>query len=126
VSETEPREWKPIFFEAFASTGNVAKACKKAGISRQRVYQACHEDEQFKALFDEARTVAVGLLEDEAWRRAKDGVRKPIYQKGYLVGYVREYSDGLLMFLLKANNPAKYRENIDVNLTTAPLLVVDR
>ena len=57
------------------------------------------------------------VLEDEALRRARDGTDKPIYQGGKKVGSVREYSDTLLIFLLKARNPAKYRERIDAHVT---------
>jgi hypothetical protein len=41
----------------------------------------------------------------EAWRRAVKGCRKPVYQGGQLVGYVREFSDLLLIFLIKAARP---------------------
>ena len=46
------------------------------------------------------------------------GVRarlEPIYYKGELVGHVRKYSDALMMFLLKAHRPDKYRDNIKVD-----------
>ena len=48
------------------------------------------------------------MLEDEAKRRAYEGVKKPVYQGGKRVGYVQEYSDTLLIFLLKGTNKAKY------------------
>jgi hypothetical protein len=38
----------------------------------------------------------------EAVRRAKDGYIKPVFHQGVKVGEVREYSDVLLMFMLKA------------------------
>ncbi len=50
------------------------------------------------------------LLEDEAVRRAKDGVEEPVYQGGKLVGHVQKYSDTLLIFLLKGAKPEKFRE----------------
>ena len=55
------------------------------------------------------------VLEPEAIRRAVEGVEKPVYQGGELVGYVREYSDTLLIFLLKGGKPHKYRENIKID-----------
>ena len=36
---------------------------------------------------------------------------KPVFHKGEQCGVVREYSDTLMIFLLKARDPAKYREN---------------
>jgi hypothetical protein len=52
-------------------------------------------------------------LEQEARRRAHDGVRKPVYQGGKRVGYIQEYSDTLLIFLLKGLRPEKYRERFE-------------
>ena len=53
-------------------------------------------------------------LEEKAWIRAVDGRAKPIYQGGRLVGTVQEYSDGLMVTLLKAHPREKYRENFEV------------
>ena len=51
------------------------------------------------------------LLEAEADRRAVEGVVKPLFYKGQrLPVEVREYSDVLLMFRLKALRPEQYRE----------------
>jgi hypothetical protein len=52
--------------------------------------------------------LATTLLEDEAKRRACNGVLKPVFQGGKKVGVVREYSDTLLIFLLKCWHPARY------------------
>jgi hypothetical protein len=49
-------------------------------------------------------------LEDEAVRRAYHGVEEPVFYKGVQCGTVTKYSDKLLIMLLKARNPAKYRE----------------
>ena len=40
-------------------------------------------------------------LEAEARRRAVEGVRKPVFYQGVICGWVGEYSDTLLIFLLK-------------------------
>lgn len=52
------------------------------------------------------------LLEDEAQRRARDGTQKPIYQGGKKVGIVNEYSDTLLIFLLKARRRGKFGDKV--------------
>ncbi len=55
------------------------------------------------------------ILEAEAFRRAVEGVEKPVgWYKGEPGGYVREYSDVLLMFQLKALRPEKCRERVDL------------
>ena len=57
------------------------------------------------------------VLEAEALRRALKGTEKPVYQNGKQVGAIREYSDLLLIFLLKARRPTVYRENARLELT---------
>ena len=74
--------------------------------------------------FAEARQRAADMLEDEAVRRAKDGVRRPLVYKGkqvYIQGepiYQIEYSDHLVIRLLEANAPEKWKprtENKNIN-----------
>jgi hypothetical protein len=104
-------DWGPAFLRVFEERGNVRNACKAASISRSAVYQRLETDEAFKALFDEARENAADRLEDEAWRRGHDGVEQSIYSKdGELVGSRIEYSDTLLIVLLKANRPEKFKD----------------
>lgn len=50
----------------------------------------------------------VDVLEDEAHRRGVDGVEKPVYQGGVLVGTVTEYSDTLLNLKLRGKRPGVY------------------
>jgi hypothetical protein len=62
---------------------------------------------------DEATDEACDVLEAEAWRRAVDGVDRPIFQRGEQVGVERVYSDNLMVQLLKAHRPEKYRERTE-------------
>lgn len=58
-------------------------------------------------------------MEAEAWRRGKTGVLKPVYQGGKKVGSVREYSDTLLIFMLKGTRPEKYRDRQQIDVTAS-------
>lgn len=99
-----------------AATGNVSKACESCGVGR-RTYYHWLEDPAFAQRVADAKEEAADALEAEARRRAHDGTSKPVYQGGKLVGHVQEYSDTLLIFLLKGCRPEKYRERADsVNL----------
>jgi hypothetical protein len=61
-----------------------------------------------KDLGDEYRKV---LRVDSAHERAVDGVDEPLYSAaGKFLGYRRNYSDRLLELLLKADDPARYRD----------------
>lgn len=112
---------KAKFLAAFARQGNVRAACKSAGLgSRQTVYTWIESDPEFAAAYAEAEVEATETLEAEAWRRAVKGVRneKAVFWQGVEVGRhsVRtEYSDTLLIFLLKARAPQKYKEHQQVD-----------
>lgn len=105
---------RKTFLATLEKTANVSHAAKLCRMSRSRLYEIKHEDDAFSAEWDSAVEVAVDLLEKEARRRGMLGVKKPVYQGGRRVGYIQEYSDVLLIFLLKAHRPSKYRERVDI------------
>ena len=124
------------FLKAYATCGNICLAAESAGIERRSHYR-WSKDAKYREAFDEAQQEAGERLEAEARRRAEQGVRRLKFHCGEPVmvpcnpddpeavtvtdgdGKVRhlkqysehEYSDTLLIFLLKANFPKKYREN---------------
>lgn len=105
---------KKKVLDALAKVGVITYAARKAGVARQTVYDWCAADPDFKVAFDEALVASTELLETEAYRRAHDGVLKPVFQGGERVGSIREFSDTLLIFLLKARRPDVYRERVDL------------
>lgn len=104
-----------LFLAALADVGNVCRACEVSGVGRSTVYE-WRADPEFEAQFKLAMEEATERLELEARRRAYKGTEKPVYQGGKLVGHVREYSDTLLIFLLKGANPDKYRERTSITV----------
>src|SRR5215467_5275238 len=97
------------FLEALSDTGSVTIAVAVAGTSRTRVYALRKLDPAFASAWQDAEEIAADLLEDEARRRAVEGVAEPLVSGGKLVRddsgqpiTVRRYSDGLLMALFKA------------------------
>ena len=102
-------------WEAFVRVHTVASACKESGTHRSTHYRWLAADPDYVDRFETAKDEAVELLEAEARRRALGGVERIKYYQGKKIGSEREYSDNLLMFLLKANRPEKYRERYDVN-----------
>lgn len=98
------------FLAAYARTGNIAAAARAAKCHRSAHYEWLN-DPAYAEAFLAAQEEAVEALELEARRRAEKGVVKPVYYQGEVCGTVREYSDTLLIFLLKAARPEKYRDN---------------
>lgn len=84
------------------------EAALTCGISRPTAFSWKREDEAFRAAWIDAIDEGTDLLEKEARRRAVDGVDKPVYQGGELVGHVREYSDTLLVLMLKGRRREVY------------------
>lgn len=116
---TPEKEWQKKFIQRLCQTGNVTAACKRAKITRQNAYLTRDADAVFKKAWDEALEIATENLELEARRRAEVGVLEPIYYKGDMVGTIRKYSDTLMIFLLKAHAPEKYRDNQRIEHTGA-------
>lgn len=97
------------FIRILRETGRVKYAAEEAGWgSVSAAFSRRARDPIFKRAWEEALEYASDVLEDEAVRRAVDGVKKPIYYQGELVDYQMEYSDGLLQFLLKGAKKKKY------------------
>jgi hypothetical protein len=102
---------------AYRNTANVSRAAQVAGICRRSHYEWLASDATYAAAFQASGVEAIQVLEDEANRRAVEGVKEPVYQGGKLVGEVQRYSDTLLIFLLKGALPDKYRDNFKIDST---------
>jgi len=92
----EKGDWSEPFLGSLAQRGNVRRACEDAGITRQMAYLRRESDEDFRAAWDDAIEDACDRLEEIARDRAE------------------EQSDTLLIVLLKAHRPDKYREQSHV------------
>ena len=112
--------WAKAFLAALAETGVVGEAAKAARIGRSTVFELKKLDPAFAEGWDAAMEQAADLMEEEARRRAIDGVLEPVYGSGgtgvgtVKVGSIRKFSDVLLIFKLKGARPDKYRERREV------------
>jgi hypothetical protein len=122
-----------VFVETLRATGgNVSRACDAVSIGRQTAYDWRGEDEDFAAAWDEAVEAGLDDLEQEARRRAFEGLTQkkftkggqpiidPVTQEQY---FERVYSDTILLRLLSAGRP-KFRERSDsfnLNMTAEEL-----
>lgn len=131
------------FCAALAETCNVGKAAAAVGISRYTAYIWRKDDPDFAERWDDAMKAGLLALEDEMHRRAIDGVEEPVTHQGQLSYQlehfvdeegkqqarlkrdqngqpipltIRKYSDTLAIFLAKAHDPDKYRDNSKLEL----------
>lgn len=118
------RTWR-AFIAAYGETGNINKACEAAGCTYKQYRYWSKRYPLFREMLEEAEYEAGDMLEAEAVRRAKEGVRRPVLYRGKQVMlpkldangkptgrkeplYEVEYSDQMLMFLLRGFKPKKY------------------
>lgn len=113
-SRAKPLTWEQAFLDSLRKLGNITLACEAAQIDRSTPYARRDADEKFAAAWDDALEESIDRLEAEARRRAEEGTLKPVFYQGDAVGFIKEYSDTLMVLLLKAHRPEKYRERTDV------------
>lgn len=100
------------FFDALRDGKSVTASAADVGYARRSVYEWREADEEFRKAMDEAVEEGTDRMEDEAHRRAVHGTEKPVYQGGKHVGSVREFSDTLMIFMLKSRRPEKYKDRV--------------
>ena len=91
--------WHNLFLQSLKIDANIRLACEAAGISRTAAYFQYKHNPVFKDHWDEAVEEACDRLEEIARRRAVS------------------MSDTLLIFLLKAHRPHKYRETSPIQMS---------
>jgi hypothetical protein len=107
-------DWCERFLRFLASTGNVTASARLTPIDRSTVTKLRQRNAQFRRDYKRAKRDAVDAMEHEARKRAVKGTLVPIYQNGRRVGYKVERSDALLMFMLKAERPEKFKDRSTV------------
>lgn len=113
--------WQKAFLAALAETGIVTRAAEAAGVETSTVYSLREVDAAFAESWRLARESAADRMEQEALRRALEGVEEPVFGSGGTgfgtveVGSIRRYSDTLLIFMLKGIRPEKYRERRELS-----------
>lgn len=105
---------RDAFLHAFRETKMVTAASRLIGIAPSTAYRERQRDEDFALAWHDVEEEVTEALEAEAYRRAHDGVSRPMVSMGEVVAHEQVYSDGLLTFLLKGRRPDRYRDNVKV------------
>ncbi len=96
------------FLKKLAQTANVSLSARHAGLSKSALYKHRQKHPLFATAWDDALGEALDALEQAVIERAGPGVERPVYFGGKLIGTVRNYSDALAMFMLRAHRPEVY------------------
>lgn len=122
------------FLKAYEVSLSIRKASEVSKVDRGQCARWRKESEDFDEAFLLTEESAIELIEEEARRRAVDGVKRQRFgprgtpirdeETGELI-YERVYSDKLLLALLKRHRPQEYSDNHNVTangvLGVAPL-----
>lgn len=119
ADDTATQRQIEIFFTELAATDHVQKAVAKSGLPSRTVYSWRDNDAAFAQRWTEARERYVDELEAEARRRAVAGTDKGVWHQGVLVGTERQYSDSLLLAMLRAKRSKEYGDKSKVELSGA-------
>jgi len=123
--DAKDRKFRDDFFRCLIlCAGAVTRALALLRVRRRDFYMALKIYPEFKKEYERMRDYSIGIAEDEAVRRAVDGVEKPVFYKGKIVGYTLEYSDYLLLKLLAAYRKNwRYSYGSEAEVFPAPLKV---
>lgn len=114
------------FLTHLSKTAHVTASAAAAGLDRAWIYGYKKQDPEFSAAWDEAIELGNEFLEDTAIKRATTGVERDVYYQGEVVGQESVFSDALLMFMLKARRPERFKERTaaDINAKVTGAVVV--
>ena len=101
------------FIETLADTGSVTQAALEVGMSTASCYRLRNspDGKGFATAWDIAIQAASRRLIDLAFDRAVNGSEEPVFDKeGRRTGVRMRHNDRLLMFLLRAHQPERFRD----------------
>lgn len=107
----ETKAKQDLFLEGYAKKGTLSGAARYAGIHVSNHHRWIEIDPDYPEQFQAALLEAKELLVEEGRRRALEGVEEPTgWYKGEPGGFVKRYSDSLLIFLIKGAFPDVYKD----------------
>lgn len=105
---------KERYILALRQRGLESTAANTAGVTMKEVRAAYKADPIFEEQAHESMDLATDAFEEEAIRRAVDGVEKGIYFRGFEVATETTYSDALLVKVLAARRPELYGNKTEI------------
>lgn len=109
---------RSIVRELMSNGANITRMAEALGIDKLDYYyylnQKGEKFDRFREMVELAKELGSDFLIDEAVRRGAEGVDKAIFYQGVECGVIREYSDGLLKFLIRGRRP-EYAEKLKVS-----------
>lgn len=119
VRLTKERQAKAL---ALLESGEfVCDVADQIGVTRQAIFKLRKTNEAFGAAWDEAAEIGEGIqasvCEQEMDFRGRIGWIEPKFFEGRICGFVKKYSDALLIARMKALAPDKYGDKTKIDAT---------
>jgi hypothetical protein len=136
-----PEDWRKRFLKAMAGYPVIANAAKASGVHVRTVNRELLKDASFRDKVDRARRAGIGVIEDAAFKMAKEGnatliifllkcLKRKTYSENSMVARelkdelkrARDYADQLKAMMEEANahhiRPVGKIESVTVNPDT--------
>jgi hypothetical protein len=117
---THPKKW--AFLAAFVLCGRPVHAATQAKIDVRSHFWWMQNDQAYAQAFGQAEQMAADMAEDKAFRRGIEGVAEGVWYKGERVGTETKYSDTVLLAILNAGKPQKYKYRVDQTHDMSPAM----
>ena len=124
------------FLDYLRDTGGaVAASARAIGVNPSTVHRWRNADKEFAKAWDEVIGEKIEILEQTAYSRAVHGTQEPVIYKGEQMGKwdaetevfvpltITRYDNTLLVRLLEAENPAKWKRGAEVQVNLGDELV---
>ena len=116
IQLTKARQAKAL---ALLESGEfICNVADQIGVTRQALFKLRRRNEAFRKAWDEAAVIGEGiqasLCEEEMDFRGRIGWLEPKFFEGRICGFVKKYSDPLLLARLKAIAPERYGDKTKV------------
>lgn len=98
-----------------AEGDTISKACERSGVEVRLIKTWRKRYPEFDDACNLAYDCGTDKIEDEAKRRAVEGVVEEIFRGDVVVGEKTIYSDTLMIKLLEARRPDKFRSRVSVD-----------
>src|SRR5258708_27732699 len=97
-------ENKEIVLAMLANGATYAAAAAAIGAHRRTIMKWPEHDEEFAGRWSDAVEEGIDRLEQEAIRRARDRVKRPVFYMGQVVGYIQDWRPSGQRFIERATS----------------------
>lgn len=108
---------KRLFLDHLKKCGFKSTAAAKVNMTRSNITYHEKKDPVFAEEIEKALLMFEASIDEAAYKRGVEGIDKPVWFQGKIVGYDKNYSDRMLEFSARTVNPEKYGQTNKVEMS---------